>query len=94
MPTPGAAGTLTKSAKQRQTNKGRAIRQFQAAQATNTPKTAVGSAVVAVQDEKKKTVSFDAIQGAVVSAERITASMWGQVTAIENFVKQVNAIKD
>jgi len=93
LPTPGAAGKPTKSFKQRQKNKERAIRQFQAAQTTNNPRTAVGSAVVAVPNEKKS-VSFDAVQGAVVSAERITESMWGQVAAIENFVKQVNAIKD
>ena len=93
-PTPGAAGSPTKSAKQRQKNKERVIRQFQAAQTTNTPKTAVGGAVVAVPDDGKKTVTFDAVQGAVVGADRITESMWKQVTAIGDFVKRVNAMKD
>ena len=39
-------------------------------------------------------MTFDAVQGAVVGADRITESMWKQVTAIGDFVKRVNAMKD
>ena len=94
LPTPGGTRQpATKSQRNRAQQERRIIRRLSqkpAAAPPQVPAPSVNGAAVAVPGE---TVAYDAVQGAVVSVDRITDGMWSQVKGLGNFVKQVNKMK-
>ena len=82
LPTPGGTGQRTESQRKRQRFVNKVIKEHRQRQAA-APKPQ--SAAVAVPIEGPG--AHDAVQGAVVSVDRITTNMWSQVTGMENFVR-------